>query len=318
MRPSDGTVSWAIGTGDRTDAIGVTVLRDDGSGLSITLSTAAYGVPPHGSAAPVAPPLTDHPLSHNALVELVSRIAGEGVVFPADMLPGPGPTSSGPQTSLAPGSDPCDNAVPAFHECVLVGGVAISTLALVDALAAGGLTVDAGDSHQVLDVDGTSSTSAVLTFHLSDAEGRAGSAAIGVFDSLDEARMFDGTGDPAAGGNLAWCGVAPSGPVPYEWMLADDPTAVCDGVEAADADRTIVVVHDEIDAGAIGATLIRPDGSVVTVSVSQAPLATISAQLTPLGQVPLDQTAIVEALRGVAAAIHGDGVQVEGGDGPSS
>ena len=294
----DGPTTRAIGSGERTSAIGVTVLRADGSGLSITLSTAGYGDPPHGAAAPVAPPLDDHPLSQTALAELVSEIAEAGVVFPADMLPGPAPTGSEQPTSQPQGSDPCEGAAPAFDECVEVASGLISTDPLVDPLVALGLEVTSGYHQQ--SVDDVGARSAVLNFHLKDAQGRLGSAAIGVYDSLDAASLLTADAE-ATGVGTTWCAVAPSELVGYAWAFADDPSATCSGFDSIGADQTVVFVHEEADGDAIAATLVRADGSVVSVSVSQAPSATISSLPAALPEVPLDRAAILEVLRGLGA-----------------
>ena len=65
---------------------------------------------------------------------------------------------------------------------------------------------------------------------------------------------------------------------------------------------TVNVTASDPDGNAIAATLIRADGSVVSVSVSQAPSVTISAlPAGSLPEVPLDRSALLDVLQRLAA-----------------
>ena len=290
----DGQVWRASGAGPATDAIGVTVVRSDGSGLSITLSTAGYGDPPHGPADLPAPPLAEHPLTHDALVDVGAAITANGVVFPADMLPGLPPTSTATPSYLPPGSDPCAEAVPPADECGTAVSEEIEAGPLLDALLSVGITAE--------DVGGTGSggsngdVAQSILFWLTDSAGRSGTASIGVANSLEVAPLMnDNT-------SVAWCAVTPTTLARnFAWDLADDPSTQCSDADN-EASNPLVVVHDEPDADAIGATLIRAGGSVISVSVSQTPYSGPGVAGEPLAEVPLDATEILEVLAQLDAA----------------
>lgn len=87
---ADAEVWRARGGGPDADGLGVTLVRADGTGLSITVSTAAfsyaggtfsYGYEPLPTVEP-SPPLEEVPLTHDVLAEIVVTIASSGTVFP--------------------------------------------------------------------------------------------------------------------------------------------------------------------------------------------------------------------------------------------
>jgi hypothetical protein len=77
----------ATGNDPYSKGIGVTFVREDGSGLSVSLGTAEYDRPPEGAGEPVSPPLSELPLTHAVLAEIVTTIAARGAVFQMDSLP---------------------------------------------------------------------------------------------------------------------------------------------------------------------------------------------------------------------------------------
>lgn len=95
----DGEVWRGIGGGPDADGLGVTLVRTDGSGLSITLSTTAFTYVGYARAyeseslptttPPPPPRLKELPLTHDALAEIVTSLAASGAVFSVEALPMP-------------------------------------------------------------------------------------------------------------------------------------------------------------------------------------------------------------------------------------
>jgi hypothetical protein len=71
------------------DAVGVTLVRFDGSGISVALSTSAYDP---AQSEPPASPLAKLPLTHLELVEIVAQLDARAPMWPPTL---PGPTVSG-------------------------------------------------------------------------------------------------------------------------------------------------------------------------------------------------------------------------------
>jgi hypothetical protein len=272
--------------------VGVTLLRPDGTGVSLAASTAAYDRP-MDSGPPAAPTLAEMPLPTEQLLDLAQAMLAAGPFFPTPEPTATPDVSIGPDPSVPPDVDPCTEEVPPGTSCETQEVGTISTDPLVKTLASLGIEATSVSDSGSGASDG--SLSALVQFHLTDDQGRAGSAAIGAFSDLKTARKLGGADQ------VTWCAVAPTAPVPYEWNLAADPAQACTGVEASGADKIIVFVHDEPGAEAIGATLIRADGSVVSVSVSREPSAFISSEPAALAEVPLDTAGIVDVLERLAA-----------------
>lgn len=93
----DGEVWRGTASGPGASGLGVTLVRADGSGLSITLSTAAFSYVGYASSydqslpttLPAAAPLAQLPLTHDALAEVVTSIAASGPVFSVEAVPEP-------------------------------------------------------------------------------------------------------------------------------------------------------------------------------------------------------------------------------------
>jgi hypothetical protein len=206
-----------------------------------------------------------------------------------------GPFEPFPDTTATPDPDPC-----ADGSCETAGSDDIDTHPLIDALAERGIeTTETGGYGGGAGEDGTAT---VVNLLLTDEAGRIGSASIGIYSDLSAAQQLsigDKTGAPAD-----WCAVAPVEIGGYQWSIADDPSLGCADV-VLDPSNPLVVVHDEPGAGAIGATVLLADGSVVSVSVSQAIPTTISSQPTPLAEVPLDRAGILDVLQLLAATTGG-------------
>jgi len=290
-----GSNRWfATGGDDTGESLGVTLVRPDGTGLSVVVSTMPNDPE---RIDPPTPPLASVPVTHLELVEVVDLLEARTPLSPR-MEPPTGLPTGGP-----PDVNPCAEPVPAADECVEVDGGVISTDPLVTPLAALGLEVTSGYTQQSVSAEDPDSAvdSAVVNFHLVDGAGRMGSAAIGVYDSLESASLLTADSEVTGEGSPTWCAVAPSEIVGYVWSFADNPTATCSGFDAVGADQTVVFVHEATGEQAIGATLVRADGSVVSVSVSQAPSAAISSLPEPLTELPIERAAILEILRGLAA-----------------
>ena len=278
----DGWDYW-VATEDDGSAIGVTRLRPDLSGISVALGTAIHD--PTRQAP--SPPLGALPLTHLELVEVVDQLEARAPLAPS--MP-PEPTASA-------------SALPCFGEdqppeCLPMDGGFVDVEPLITALGTQGLEVHTM-AESVAEGTDSAAGSTVLQFAVTDDAGRMGSAAIGVFADVEAARQF---GAGSGSGDAAWCAVAPIEEAGYTWNLADDPAAACAGLEPSGVDQIVVVLHSEAGADAIGATLVRSDGSVVSVSVSQEPSNMISAEKDPVDEVPLDKTGILDLLAQLAAA----------------
>lgn len=293
-----GQYLFATGGDDVGDAVGVTLVRSDGSGISVTLSTAAYdptlGTFDRTQVPSPAPPLGSLPLTHLELVAIVDQLDARAPLAPP--MP-PEPTASpGPPSDL-----PCFGDAPPA-ECLPMDGGMINIEPLIESLDQAGLELvtlseSAGDG-----VD-DSSSSTVLQLVLSDGAGRAGSAAVGVYSDLAAAaRLADG--GQATGAGAPWCAVAPVERSEYAWYFSGDPPAFCTGLESSGTDESRILLHDEEDADAVAATLVRADGSVVSVSVSQAspPSDLEPGHNVPLAEVPLATTEIRDVLALLDAA----------------
>lgn len=98
---------WRAGGGGYADGLGVSVVRGDRTGLSITLSTARFGPPADGAGllgavsplpGMVGPPLTELPLTLDELAEIAVEVAAGGAVLsrsPAVPPPPVQPTETG-------------------------------------------------------------------------------------------------------------------------------------------------------------------------------------------------------------------------------
>ena len=168
----------------------------------------------------------------------------------------------------------------------------IQTGPLVDALLAAGIEANEVGGSSGGESDGGTATS--TAFRLSDDSG-TGSAAVGFATSVQVAPMMNET-------SVGWCAVAPTGERDYAWSLADDPATPCSDADL-DGSQPLVVVHEEPGAAGIGATLVRADGSVLTVSVSQAPADEFeTVGDAPLAALPMDRAAILDLLAELDAA----------------
>lgn len=113
-QPSDDGEVWrATGGGPDADGLGVTLVRADGSGLSITLSTTAFTYVGYARAyddeslpttLPPPPRLKELPLTHEALAEIVTSIAASGAVFSVEALPMPATEDPTYRTACATGT----------------------------------------------------------------------------------------------------------------------------------------------------------------------------------------------------------------------
>ncbi len=81
----------------------------------------------------------------------------------------------------------------------------------------------------------------------------------------------------------------------FAWSVAGDGPA-CTGLEHSGVAQMLGFYHLEDAGDAVGATLVRSDGSVISVSVGQAPAAEISSDATPLAAAPLNVADLLDLL----------------------
>ena len=261
----------ATGGGGDSDAVGVTLIRPDDSGISVSLSTASFdrpdGEPTH--------PLGEVPLTAEQLLAVVDQLDARAPLAPP-MLPPPTAVAEAP-----PSDFPCLGDAPP-PECLPMDGAFVEVGPLVDALLDKGLEV-VTMSESVGESSDSAASSTVLQFAVTDRAGRMGSAAIGVYDDLESARQA-GAGTTEA---ASWCAVPPVERPEFAWSVAGDGPA-CTGLEHSGVAQMLGFYHLEDAGDAVGATLVRSDGSVISVSVGQAPAAEISSDATPLAAAPLN------------------------------
>lgn len=283
------TVSSAEAGADDLTAIGVTWQRSDGTGISVTLAKAGVDE----GVGPGRRPLDELPLTVEELAAAGAPLLDLDTLFPAFDEPTAapdgteGPPSGAPPSGM-PTVDPCAEAVPADGMCEAVGSATIEFGPLVDALLNVGVVAE--------EVGGTGSGGGAggvaqsVLFRLRDSAGRSGSASVGIATGLESAPLMNDT-------SVAWCAVTPTYERNFAWYLADEPSRPC-----ADADHErsnpLVVVHDEEGSDAIGATLVRSDGSVISVSVSQDPgMAGPGEDVgAPLAELPIDRDVILAVI----------------------
>jgi len=287
-----GSNHWfATGGDDTGESLGVTLVRPDGTGLSVVVSTMPNDPE---RIDPPTPPLASVPVTHLELVEVVDLLEARTPLSPR-MEPPTGLPTGGP-----PDVNPCAESVPAADECAPMDGGMINIEPLVESLDQAGLELVMLSESGGEGVD-RSSSSTVLQLVLSDGAGRAGSAAVGVYSDLAAAaRIADG--GQATGAGAPWCAVAPVERSEYAWYFSGDPPAFCTGLESSGTDESRILLHDEEDADAVAATMVRADGSVVSVSVSQAPSGPDFADASPLAEIPLDSATLLNLLAQLDAA----------------
>ena len=105
---SDGSERVATGGDTYGDAVGVTLVRADGSGVSIAVSTAGFDRPV-GGGPPTAPTLDEVPLSTAELLAAAELMLEAGPAFPEDVVAAPAPTTPVPPSAPPP---PESTAVP--------------------------------------------------------------------------------------------------------------------------------------------------------------------------------------------------------------
>lgn len=267
--PDGDTLVVATGGDADATAVGATLLRADGTGVSVSLSTA-----PYERSAGVGTVLPALPLTADELGAIVTEMAA--LQQPGDeeegsaSVPPPPPPSCPP-----PPADGCE------------GSQRVDPAALVAALGQLGLEPEAvGDAASGV---GDGRRAMRYTFLVGGPDGTAGSAAVGLYTDLSTGQQA--VFDDGAGSLAGWCAVEPSEYAVVAWTLDGEPATDCDSAAGA----TIVLTSTE-DGAALAATRVRDDGSVISVSISRAPSTTVSAAYEPLASLPFDQTSITVLL----------------------